>query len=189
MADNSAILFSKPAKLELGVGERPTNGYLHQDISNKNGIALDFACPPWEVALAENSLTEVLALGVIEHLRFAEVRKTVANVHRMLAPGGCFIFDVPDMKIWSEYLYNVTHGRAHENPCTAEHVWHTIYGWQRWPGDEHKSGWLREDILFLLREAGLEKIEEGINVLLAKGIERRRFGRSWDAHIYLCAMK
>jgi predicted SAM-dependent methyltransferase len=183
------VSLNKPLKLELGVGERPTEGYLHQDISNSSGVNLDFSCPPWEIPIEDDSLTEVLALGVVEHLRFDEVSKTAANVHRMLAPDGCFIFDVPDMKVWSEYLYNVTHGRADENPCTAEHVWRTIYGWQRWPGDEHKSGWTREDMLSLLKTAGFEKIEEDVNILLAKGIERRRFARSWDAHIYLCAVK
>jgi predicted SAM-dependent methyltransferase len=180
---------NRASKLELGVGERPTDGYLHQDISRTAGVDLDFACPPWEIAIEENSLTEVLALGVIEHLRFDEVSKTAINVYRMLAPGGAFIFDVPDMKIWSEYLYNVTHGRADENPCSAEHVWRTIYGWQRWPGDEHKSGWTRDEILAVLKAAGFEKTEEGVNILLEKGIERRRFTRPWDAHIYLCAMK
>jgi len=180
---------NKPSKLELGVGERPTEGYLHQDISKSGGVDLDFACPPWEISIEDNSLTEVLALGVVEHLRFEEVSKTAANVYRMLATGGCFIFDVPDMKVWSEYLYNVTHGRGDENPCTAEHVWRTIYGWQRWPGDEHKSGWTREDIAAVLKAAGFEKIEEGVHNLLAKGIERRRFTRAWDAHVYLCAVK
>ena len=184
-----SVSLNKPSKLELGVGERPTEGYLHQDISHSDGVKLDFACPPWEISIEDNSLTEVLALGVMEHLRFDEVSKTAANVYRMLALGGCFIFDVPDMKVWSEYLHNVTHGRADENPCTAEHVWRTIYGWQRWPGDEHKSGWTREDILTVLNAAGFEKIDEGVQNLFAKGIERRRFTRPWDAHIYLCAAK
>jgi len=179
----------KSTKLELGVGERPTEGYLHQDVSNACGVPLDFTCPPWEIAIAENSLTEVLALGVIEHLRFEEVGKTAAHMRKILAPGGKFYFDVPDMKVWSEYLYNVTHGRGIENPCTAEHVWHTVYGWQRWPGDEHKSGWTRDEMLPVLKAAGFSKIEEGVDLLRAKGIERRRFTRDWDAHLYFCATK
>lgn len=179
----------RPTKLELGVGDRPTEGYLHQDIICRGKVRLDFVCPPWEVEIEDDSLTEVLALGVIEHLRFEEVRKTAANVHRILAPAGCFVFDVPDMKVWSEYLYNVTHGRARENPCSAEHVWHTIYGWQRWPGDEHKSGWTREDVLMVLSEAGFGKFEESVEVMLGRNVERRRFRRSWDAHIYICAIK
>jgi predicted SAM-dependent methyltransferase len=184
-----AISVHKPAKLELGVGERPTEGYLHQDISQSSGVDLDYTCPPWEIPIEDGALNEILALGVIEHLRFEEVSKTAANVHRMLAAGGSFIFDVPDMKVWSEYLYNVTHGRAEENPCSAEHVWRTIYGWQRWPGDEHKSGWTHEEIRSILQSAGFSKIAEGVELLQAKGIERRRFTRAWDAHIYLCATK
>lgn len=179
----------KSTKLELGVGERPTAGYIHQDISNSSGVSLDYTCPPWEIPIEDDSLTEVLALGVVEHLRFEEVGSTAANIFRMLAPGGRFYFDVPDMRVWSEYLYNVTHGKADQNPCTAEHVWRTVYGWQRWPGDEHKSGWTREEIVAVLKDAGFSTIEEGVKLLLDKGIERRRFTRSWDAHIYLCASK
>ena len=105
-----ATALNNKTKLELGVGERPTEGYLHQDISSASGVCLDFTCPPWEISIEDSALTEVLALGVVEHLRFDEVGKTAANAFRMLGSGGCFIFDVPDMKIWSEYLYNVTHG-------------------------------------------------------------------------------
>ena len=61
------VSLNKPLKLELGVGERPTEGYLHQDISNAGGVKLDFVCPPWEIPVEDNSLTEVLALGVVEH--------------------------------------------------------------------------------------------------------------------------
>jgi predicted SAM-dependent methyltransferase len=184
-----SVPLHRSSKLELGVGDRPSEGYLHQDISKATRVELDFICPPWELGLEENSLTEVLALGVIEHLRFHEVVKTAANVHRMLGWEGCFVFDVPDMKVWSEYLWNVTHGRAKRNPCSVEHVWRTIYGWQRWPGDEHKSGWTREDLRVVLKTAGFRKIEEGVSILLSRGIKRRRFTRPWDAHIYLCAVK
>jgi len=134
-------------KLELGSGERPLPGYLHQDITQRPGVELDFICQPWEIPLEENSLREVIALGVIEHLRFQEVHKTLGHIYNLLKKGGVFLFDVPDMKVWSEYLYNLTHNQQNKNPFRPEHIWATIYGWQRWPGDEHKSGWTRETII------------------------------------------
>jgi predicted SAM-dependent methyltransferase len=130
-------------KLELGCGKNPLSGYLHQDITTQDGVELDFICLPWEIELPENSLTEVIALAMMEHLRFEDFKKTAKHIFNLLEPGGAFLFDVPDMKIWSEYLYNLTHNKQDLNPFPEYHIWATIYGWQRWPGDEHKSGWVK----------------------------------------------
>ena len=176
-------------KLELGSGERPTAGYLHQDTVSRPSIKLDFVCSPWEIPLKENSLSEVIALGVMEHLRFVEFEATLKYIYKILRKGGTFLFDVPDMKIWSEYLYNLTHGHQKRNPFPPKHIWSTFYGWQRWPGDEHKSGWIREDIIKLIKEVGFSKIEEGVHIFTSKGIERGRFTRTGDAHIYIKAIK
>jgi len=176
-------------KLELGCGERPMPGYLHQDTTSMPGIKLDFICNPWEIPLEESSLSEVLALGVIEHLRFAEVKKTLAHMYKLLKKGGALLFDVPDMKVWSEYLYNLTHEQQEKNLFPPHHVWSTFYGWQRWPGDEHKSGWTREEITKAVKESGFGKIEEGVQIFTSKGIVRGRFTRPGDAHIYIKAVK
>jgi len=179
----------KSDKLELGCGGRPTPGYLHQDITQQPGVELDFTCVPWEIDLPENSLSEVIGLGIMEHLRFDEFRTTLAHIRKILKPGGVFLFDVPDMKVWSEYLFNVTHGQSEKNPFSDEHVWSTIYGWQRWPGDEHKCGWVEETLLEEIKKAGFSSIETGVQVFTSRGFERRRFGRPEDAHIYVKAAK
>lgn len=176
-------------KLELGCGPNPTPGYLHQDITHLEGIKLDFICNPWEIPLNEGSLTEVLALGLVEHLRFAEVRQTLDHMHHLLQNGGAFLFDVPDMKVWSEYLFNLTHDHPEKNPFPPKHIWSTVYGWQRWPGDEHKSGWTRESIIEEVSSAGYSRIEEGVHIYAEKGIQRGRFTRPSDAHIYIKAIK
>ncbi len=179
----------RPRRLELGCGARPTPGYLHQDITPQPDVELDFSCPPWELPIADGSLYEVLALGLMEHLRFEDFHATLVKVHRMLATDGAFLFDVPDMTVWSEYLYNLTHGRQDQNPFTPEHIWSTFYGWQRWPGDEHKSGWTRDSLLDALLQAGFERVEEGVEIFTSQGILRRRFTRPTDAHLYIKAIK
>lgn len=176
-------------KLELGSGQRPTPGYLHQDITPQPGVDLDFICNPWEIDLPDESLLEVIALGQLEHLRYGEVARTLEHMRRLLKPGGVFLFDVPDMRVWSEYLFNVTHGAADKNPFTAEHVWSTIFGWQRWPGDEHKSGWTSEMLSDAVRQSGLTPQPSTPEIFRSRGIERRRFGRPADAHIYMVARK
>jgi predicted SAM-dependent methyltransferase len=176
-------------KLEIGSGERPLDGYLHQDTFKQEGVDLDFICNPWEIPLPDESLKEVIALAVMEHLRFSEFRQTVKHIYNLLKPSGAFLFDAPDMKIWSEYLFNLTHDKQHLNPFPPHHIWATVYGWQRWPGDEHKSGWVREDAINTLKEAGFNKFEEGVEIFTSKGIERGRFTRPGDAHIYIKAIK
>jgi hypothetical protein len=64
-----------------------------------------------------------------------------------------------------------------------------VYGWQRWPGDEHESGWTRHSNIAELRAAGYSEIIEGGTLFTEKGLERDRFGRPHDAHLYLKAIK
>ena len=58
-------------KLEIGCGQRPSPGYIHNDVNAFEGV--DIVGMPWEIDFAENSLDEVLALGVIEHLTYGQV--------------------------------------------------------------------------------------------------------------------
>lgn len=188
MNNKSSII--KHDKLELGSGQRPTPGYLHQDITNQPDVALDFHCQIWEIPLKENSLSEIIALALMEHLRFADFTRALKHIYKLLAPGGVFLFDLPDIKIWSEYLYKITHGMQGEVPFSPKHVFATFWGWQRWPGDEHQCAWLKDDLFQHLREIGFSEIlAESPQIFLSRGISRGRFKNPADAHLYIKAMK
>ena len=183
-------LIVKCDKLELGCGQRPTPGYLHQDITNQPDVKLDFNCQIWEIPLKANSLSEIIALALMEHLCFADFTKALNHIHRLLAPGGEFLFDLPDIKIWSEYLYYITHGTPEKCPFSKEHVYATFWGWQRWPGDEHKCAWLKDDLYKHLRDVGFSKIfNEDTQMFISRGIFRDRFKNPADAHLYVKAIK
>lgn len=172
-------------KLEIGSGQRPSEGYIHNDLNAFPGI--DIVGNPWEIGLPEDSLEEVLALGVMEHLTYAQFDQTLVNIRRMLAPEGRFYFDVPDIVVWCRYAADFFDGK--EIPFEIEHVFSTLYGWQRWPGDEHKSGWYKALLEKHLTEAGFTSWEFGVHLMTDKGIERNRFKRPHDAHLYCCAVK
>jgi len=172
-------------KLEIGCGQRPTPGYIHNDLNPFEGV--DLVGSPWEITLPDASLDEALALGLVEHLTYGQARDTFKNIHRMLSPGGAFLFDVPDIPVWCAYVVDHFAGRA--IPFTIDHVFNTLYGWQRWPGDEHKSGWWREKLEGELNECGFKELNFGVNLMLAKGLMRNRFTRPQDAHIYCRATK
>jgi predicted SAM-dependent methyltransferase len=187
---NKKSSITKHDKLELGCGQRPTPGYLHQDITSQPDVELDFNCQIWEIPLEENSLSEIIALGLMEHLRFADFTKALKHIHKLLASQGEFLFDIPDIKIWSEYLYNITHGMPEKSPFSKEHVYATFWGWQRWPGDEHKCTWMKDDLFKHLQKIGFrEIIDEDTQIFLSRGISRDRFNNPANAHFYIKAIK
>lgn len=172
-------------KLEIGCGQRPTPGYIHNDLNGFEGV--DIVGSPWEIDLPQDSLEEVLALGVVEHFTYGQVDEAFTNVYRMLAPNGVFLFDVPDIPVWCGYV--VDHFAGREIPFTIDHVFSTLYGWQRWPGDEHKSGWWQAKLEDALRRTGFREFSFGVQLMLEKGHMRNRFQRPHDAHIYCRATK
>jgi len=170
-------------KLEIGCGQRPTPGYIHNDLNAFEGV--DIVGSPWDLDLDDNSLDEVLALGVIEHLTYEQVSETFRNVKRMLKSGGIFVFDVPDIPIWCEYVVNFFRGE--EIPFEIDHVFATLYGWQRWPGDEHKSGWYSEKLEEYLTNCGFNNFSFGVDQMKSRGHVRNRMDRPADAHLYCVA--
>ena len=173
------------AKLEIGCGQRPTPGYIHNDINFFEGV--DIVANPWEIDLPNESLNEVLALAVIEHLTYEQVKMCFANIHRLLAVGGEFVFDVPDIPVWCGYVVDFFSGIP--IPFEIDHVFATLYGWQRWPGDEHKSGWYEKKLVESLKNSGFEEFEFGVQLMKERGHSRNIMDRPQDAHIYCVARK
>lgn len=171
-------------KVELGCGERPTEGYLHQDVIQLS-TPLDFICNAWELPVYEDSLDEVIAIAMMEHLRYDDFRQTLSHIYRCLKPGGMFLFDVPDLVVWNEYLYKLLKGE--DVPFTEKHIFDTMWGWQRWPGDEHKSMWTRAMVNKELKEAGFD-VYWGLPEIKER-VYRERFTRPENAHIYIKAIK
>lgn len=175
----------EPIKLELGSGHRGTRGHLHNDLHAFDGI--DVPGKAWDIDLPDGSLDEVLALGFVEHLTYYEALDTFRNVHRMLRPDGMFLFDVPDFPVWARYYLDALDGQ--ETPVPMEHIRKTLFGWARWPGDEHKYGWHHEELCDALEDVGFTVDFAGLRELRGRGIYRRRFDRPEDAHLYVSAVK
>ena len=182
-------------KLELGAGHRPTRGYEHNDLHPFPHI--EHVGEAWMLDLPDNSVDEVLALAFIEHLTYDHALDTFRNVHRMLKPGGVFLFDVPDYPTWVRYYlrhlgnYNEAHP---EGIPDLAHVKRTLFGWQRWPGDEHLYGWDRGSLFTALRATGFEwegpdQNVEGVMRFIDRGLYRQRFYNLADAHIYMAVTK
>ena len=180
-------------KLELGAGHRPTRGYDHNDLYPFDHI--EHVGNPWMLDFPDNSLDEVLALGFMDHLTFDQARDTMRNVARMLKPvegnrpGGIFLFDVPDYPTWASYYLAHLADTDYTPPIPLADVRKTLFGWQRWPGDEHNYGWDRDLLSATLLETGFAAVTYSLEPFLNRGLYRARFFRPADAHLYACAVK
>lgn len=172
-------------KIEIGSGDRPTIGFYSSDINGDKNV--DFRGNPWELELEDGAVERFLALGVMEHLKYSEFRKTLNFVNEKLKVGGRFYFDVPDLLVWCDYY--IKYHKGENVPFSLEHIQSTLYGWQRWEGDEHKSGWSERALYEELNKYKWSKIEKGVELFLSEGYERRRMTRLGDAHLYICLTK
>jgi len=171
--------------IEIGSGDRPTPGFLSSDINTSKNV--DFVGNPWELDLNDACVNRFLALGVMEHLTYLQFSKTLSFVYNKLKDGGDFYFDVPDLPKWCEYYLKAI--RDEKVPFTLEHIHSTLYGWQRWSGDEHKSGWSYKTLNSELKLNPWKKIEYGVDMFIKEGYIRRRMSREGDAHIYVRVVK
>jgi ubiquinone/menaquinone biosynthesis C-methylase UbiE len=158
-------------KILVGVGPDAclwsAQGWNCNDVQAFDGV--DMVGPCWKLPVGDDSVDEILAKGMLEHLTYHEVAQSFAEWRRVLKLGGFFTAEVPDV---DEYLRQYLAMRAAPETATGEgggaaegepadfeacagiDRWlrRALYGWQRWPGDEHRSGWTEPLYRFYLEK-------------------------------------
>lgn len=125
-------------KLNLGCGENPLQGWINWDI--KNGKP----CFPLDVP--DESIDEIRASHVLEHLTFADGAKALADWVRALKPGGTLWIAVPDV-----------------DKCLAADDGKRLFylmGGQTDEHDIHKAAYDAERLDAMLEAAGMIAIQE-----------------------------
>lgn len=95
-------------RLELGSGYHPTPGYTHLDL-NPNAPDVDIVGPAWPLTLADETVDEIRAVDVLEHISYWHTAEVLADWARVLVRGGLLYVQVPDAdQIMRTYV---------EDPC------------------------------------------------------------------------
>lgn len=129
--------------------------------------------PCWSLpSVADASVDEIMAKGMLEHLTYHEVLASFSEWKRVLKPGGYFTVEVPDVE---EYLRQYFAIKADPKldaemeaclfpapgepgdfygVCSGVERWlrRALWGWQRYPGDEHRSGWTEKILKHYLNQ-------------------------------------
>jgi radical SAM superfamily enzyme YgiQ (UPF0313 family)/predicted SAM-dependent methyltransferase len=152
-------LFKKQRlRVEVGPGDLPRKGYIHCDVfAGKN---VDYICNAWAIPFKANTVREIYARHVLEHLTLHEAKRTVKHWYAVLVPGGLLDINVPDI---AKHIWQFTQDGLSEfsdfSVTNFEHALAGFYGWQKNRYDIHKWGYTSDSLSDLLKEAGFDNIK------------------------------
>ena len=86
-------------KLNIGCGRMVLNGWTNIDIqvSPRAPREPELLCDVRSIPLPDECATEVMALHLIEHFYYWEVRDVLQEWRRLLTPGGTLILELPNL--------------------------------------------------------------------------------------------
>ena len=139
-------------KLHIG-GEEKKEGWKILNIQQKPDV--DFIGDITDLGQFEdNSIEEIYASHVVEHVAQKKVDKTLKGIHRVLKDSGKFYVSVPDMDILCKIYLDP------KAPIKVKfHTMRMMFGGQVDDFDFHYFGWNFQFMNEFLLKAGFKKIE------------------------------
>lgn len=152
--------------MKLNVGDKDFDGIYN----SKDWVTIDIA-PRENPKFQENfilmsvlempdswsdSFEEVHMIHCLEHINRNHRQKVIKELYRVLEPGGEVYIEVPDF----EGTINLLSQAFEAKNERLVHIWTTsIYGKQRFPGDQHCWGFTKTSLPALLHEANFSYVE------------------------------
>ena len=139
-------------KLHIG-GEEKKEGWKILNIQQKPDV--DFIGDITDLGQFEdNSIDEIYASHVVEHVAQKKVETTLKGIHRVLKDSGKFYVSVPDMDILCKIYLD-----PKAPPKVKLHTMRMMFGGQVDDFDFHYFGWNFQFMNEFLLKAGFKKIE------------------------------
>jgi len=138
-------------KLNLGCGIVYRPGYVNIDRFDER--LADDTSDVISLPYGDNSVSEILAHHVLEHLDFIHAKYALAEWFRILRPRGSLIIETPDLERSLKKLRT-------KDARTQESTLRWIYGTDS-PGMVHKTGFSFDLLKQLLTEIGFREVKRG----------------------------
>ena len=143
--------------VEVGSGNSPKSGYIHCDTLPLDHV--EYVCNAWAIPFKTESVDEVYARHMLEHLTYREAKRTLRHWLSVLKVDGCIDLIVPDLKKHIEQFFNDGDSPyVNFKASNKEHAMAGFYGWQNNDNDIHKWGYTFETLSELLNEIGFSNI-------------------------------
>jgi len=139
-------------KLHIG-GEEIKEGWKILNIQKKQGV--DFIGDISDLSqFKDNSIDEIYASHVLEHVALKKVDQTIKGIHRVLKDNGKFYVSVPDMDLLCKIFLD-----PKAPPNIKFDVMRIMFGGQIDEFDFHYFGWNHQFMRDFLIKGGFKKIE------------------------------
>ena len=137
-------------KLHIG-GKEIKEGWKILNIQKNDGV--DFVGSITDLSqFKDDSIDEVYASHVVEHIDQKNIKKTLKDINRVLKKDGKFYISVPDLDILCRIFIE-----KKAPPKVKFHVMRMMFGGQTDEFDYHYFGWNYEFLNSYLIEAGFKK--------------------------------
>jgi len=178
-------------KLNLGCASRPLEGYVNIDMDSLEDMKVRYPSVvfpegveifPYDIfnlPYKDNTVSEIKADSILEHLSFLEEPKLFYEVKRVLKSGGIFEFSVPDFEDtvklwikakdeWKDFFRNdqeaiKTQHWFGQNSYSFDNRWGyltaSIFGSQNGPGQFHTNCYTIPKIRAILKRLNFEEVE------------------------------
>jgi len=139
-------------KLHIG-GRQIKDGWKILNIQKNDGV--DFVGSISDLSqFDDNSIEEIYASHVVEHVDQKNIKKTLEGIYRVLKNDGKFYISVPDLDVLCRIFID------NKAPAKVKfHVMRMMFGGQTDEFDYHYFGWNYEFLNSYLIEAGFKKNE------------------------------
>jgi hypothetical protein len=153
----NAKKYNKNLKLNLGSGGIEYPGFLSVDLNDRRAnIIMDIT----KLDFPENSVSEMIAIHVLEHLSPYIVLDTLKLWNKILKPGGKLTMELPDLEsLCRRYVEANTGERYGLANCIYGSVNTTSEGEPSDITSPHLFGWDKQQIADQLWNAGFTRIE------------------------------
>lgn len=153
----------------MGCGDKRYPGYTGVDVVKRKGA--DIVAPADALPLPDNSVQEILAVHLIEHVQFWDAPAMFKEWFRVLAPGGMLVAELPDlMKCCKNIVDGLTRPDKHPDSLGL----FGLYGDYRLkdPWMMHKAAYTFNTLKPVVADAGFVDIEEKLTEFhrLGRGI-------------------
>ena len=140
-------------KLHIG-GKEKKDGWHILNIQKNDSV--DFVGDISDLSqFKDDSIEEIYASHVFEHIKYADAKKTLLDIHRILVEGGKFYISVPDMDIlFKQFLDKKSDAKM------KIHIIRMIFGGQTDEYDFHYFGWNFELLRGILKNTGFKSVEK-----------------------------
>jgi predicted SAM-dependent methyltransferase len=156
-------------KLHLGCNTNRKDGWTNLDVMPGPGV--DIVDSAHELKdIKDESVDEILAEHLLEHLTFYEAQRALAEWYRVLIRGGVLTIEVPDLLGLCRAFVGASEYQRFQSNKGHWGLIHHIYGNQRGRNQEeilsqvHKSGYTSERLDEMLWGVGFHSLESQVPV-------------------------